>query len=183
MKKNLILSMVISFGMICSCQKQDSAGEQQLAQRKTELDAREEALIEREKVTDEREKALDAREKALAKRENASRNARTIPSGIQGQIPDPEQLKAERDSRLQQLPAELRTLVPPPSKGTAGDPSRRERPAPRQLGPEDLQRQWQLKLNKEKMSGEAVSPATEVSSPTPSPAVEISSPTPSLTPP
>jgi hypothetical protein len=176
MKRNFILSMVISFGMICSCQKQDSAAEQQLAQRKTELDAREEALIAREKVTDEREKAL-------AKRENASRNARTMPSGIQGQIPDPEQLKAERDSRLQQLPPELRTLVPPPSKGTAGDPSRRERPAPRQLGPEDLQRQWQLKSNKEKMSGEAVSPAPEVSSPTPSPAVEISSPTPSLTPP
>jgi hypothetical protein len=183
MKKNLILSMVISFGMICSCQKQDSAAEQQLAQRKTELDAREEALIEREKVTDEREKALDEREKALAKRENASKNARTIPSGVQGQTPDPEQLKAERDSRLQQLPAELRTLVPPRSKETAGDPSKRERPAPRQLGPEDLQRQYQLKLNKEKMSGEAVFPAAEAGSPTPSPAVEASSPTPSLTPP
>jgi hypothetical protein len=176
MKRNFILSIVISFAMICSCQKQDSAAEQQLAQRKTELDAREEALIEREK-------ALDEREKALAKRENASKNARTIPSGIQGQTPDPERLKAERDSRLQQFPAELRALVPPSSKGTAGDPSRRERPAPRQLGPEDLQRQWQLKLNKEKMSGEAVFPATEAGSPTPSPGVEASSPTPSLTPP
>ena len=42
-----VLSMLISFAMICSCQKQDSAAEQQLAQRKTELDARETALIER----------------------------------------------------------------------------------------------------------------------------------------
>ena len=44
MKKIVILSMLISFGMICSCQKQDSAAEQQLAQRKAELDAREQAL-------------------------------------------------------------------------------------------------------------------------------------------
>ena len=41
--------MLISFAMICSCQKQDSAAEQ-LAQRKAELDAREKALDEREKV-------------------------------------------------------------------------------------------------------------------------------------
>lgn len=182
MKRNFILSMV-SFAMICSCQKQDSAAEQQLAQRKTELDAREGALIEREKVTDEREKALDEREEALVKRENASKNVRTIPSGIQGQTPDHEQLKAERRSRLQQFPAELRTLAPPASKETAGDPLRRERPAPRQLGPEDLQRQWQRKLNQEKTAGEATFPATEAGSPTPSPRVEASSASPSLTPP
>ena len=82
MKKNFILSMVISFAMICSCQKQDAAVEQQLAQRKTELDAR--------------EKALDEREKALAERENASKNARTIARGVQGQTPEPSQGNAER---------------------------------------------------------------------------------------
>jgi hypothetical protein len=107
MKKNFIISMVISFAMICSCQKQDLAAEQQLAQRKTELDAR-------EKVLDEREKA--------------SKNARTIARGVQGQTPEPSQGNAERDSRLQQLPAELRTLIPHTSRVTAGDPAKQARP-------------------------------------------------------
>jgi hypothetical protein len=165
MKKKFILSMLISFAMICSCQKQDSAAEQQLAQRKTELDAR--------------EIALDEREKALAERENASKNARTIARGVQGQTPEPSQGNAERDRRIQQLPPEVRALVPDPSQVTARDPAKQERPAPRQLGPEDLQRQWQRKLDKAKMSGEAVSPAAEAGSPTPSPAVEAASPIPS----
>src|SRR5207249_322660 len=43
MKKIFVLSMLISFAMICSCQKQDTAAEQQLAQRKAELDERENA--------------------------------------------------------------------------------------------------------------------------------------------
>jgi len=172
--------MLISFAMICSCQKQDSAAEQQLAQRKTELDAREDALIEREKVADERENAFVEREKALAEKEKAMMNPRTIPSGIQGQTRDAEQAKAERERRIQQLPPEVRALIPDRSKVTAGDPAKRERPAPRQLGPEDLQRQWQRKSNA--MSGGAVFPATQPSSPTPSPAVEATSPTPSPTP-
>src|SRR2546421_7116163 len=115
MKKNLILSMLVSFAMICSCQKQNSAAEQQLAQRKTELDAREtaldereKALVERENALVEREKALVEREKALAGKEKAMTNPRTIPSGIQGQTPEPSQGNAERDSRLQQLPPEFR---------------------------------------------------------------------------
>jgi TolA-binding protein len=182
MKKMFVLSMLISFAMICSCQKQDSAAEQQLAQRKTDLDAREEALAERKSALDEREKALGEREKSLAQREKAIANIRTIPSGIQGQTPDPEQAKAERDSRLQQLPPELRTLIPPPSQVTAGDPAKQARRAPRQLGPEELQRQWEGKLNKAKMSGEAVSPAAEAGSPTSSPAVEATSRSPSPTP-
>jgi hypothetical protein len=158
MKKMFVLSMLISFAMICSCQKQDSAAEQQLAQRKTELDTREKAL-------DETEKALDEREKALAERENA----RTIARGVQGETPEPSQGNAERDSTIQQLPAELN---PPPSQVTARDPAKQARPAPRQLGPEDLQRQWQSKLDKAKMSGEAVSPAAEATSPSPSPTPE-----------
>src|SRR5437868_1103490 len=48
MKNNLILSVVISFAMICSCQKHDSSAEQQLAQRKTELDAGDNTLDEGE---------------------------------------------------------------------------------------------------------------------------------------
>jgi hypothetical protein len=86
MKKMFVLSMLISLAMICSCQKQDSAAEQQLAQRKTELDAR--------------EKVLDERENALAEKEKAMTNPRTIPSGIQGQTPDPEQAKAEKRQQI-----------------------------------------------------------------------------------
>jgi len=166
--------MVISW-MICSCQKQNSAAEQQLAQRKTELDARETAL-------DERENALVEREKALVGKEKAMTNPRTIPSGIQGQTPEPSQGNAERDSRLQQLPPEFRALIRDRSQVTAGDPAKQKRPAPRQLGPEDLQRQWQRNLDKAKMSDEAVSPAAAAGSPTPSPAVEATSPTSSPTP-
>jgi hypothetical protein len=165
MKKLLALTMLISLAMICSCQKQDSAAKQQLAQRKTDLDAREGALIEREKVADERERALAEREKATA-------NPRTIARGVQGQTPDPSQVNAERDRRIQQLPPEVRALIPDRSQVTAGDPAKQERPAPRQLGPEDLQRQWEGKLDKAKMSGEAVFPAVEATSPTPSPTPE-----------
>ena len=87
--------MLISFAMVCSCQKQDSAAEQQLAQRKAELDAR--------------EKALDEREKALAERERAMASRRVKPADVQpqGTIRDPAQVKAERDKRIQQLPPEL----------------------------------------------------------------------------
>ena len=168
--------------MFCSCQRKDSAAEQQLAQRKTELDAREEALTERKSALDEREKALVEREKALAEKGKATVKARTIPASVPGQTSDPAQLQAERDRRIQQLPPEFRALIPDRSQVTAGDPAKRERPAPRQFGPEDLQRQWQRNLDKAKMSGKAVSPAAEAGSPTPSPAVEATSPSPSLTP-
>jgi hypothetical protein len=109
------------------------------------------------------------RVKAFAERERAMMNSRTIPSGIQGQTPDLEQAKTERDSRLQQLPAEVRTLIPDRSKVTDPDPAKQEPPAPRQLGPEDLQRQWQRDLDKAKMSGKEVFPAAEATSPSPSP--------------
>ena len=61
MKRMFVLSMLISFAMICACQKQDSAAEAQLAQRKAELDAREKALDEREKALSEWEKAMTNR--------------------------------------------------------------------------------------------------------------------------
>ena len=92
MKKVFALLMLITFAMICSCQKQDSAAEQQVAQRKAELDAR--------------EKALDERERALAEREKVRARAPGIPSDLQSrtQVRDPAEVKAERDRRLQQLP-------------------------------------------------------------------------------
>src|SRR5207249_5479077 len=107
MKKMFVLSMLIAFAMICSCQKHDSAAEAQLAQRKTELDAREEALIQREKAVDEREKAVAQREKALA-------NSGIIQS--QHQAPDAAQAEAERQRRIEQLPPELKALVPDRSR-------------------------------------------------------------------
>jgi hypothetical protein len=168
MKKLFTLSMLISVAMICSCQKQDSAAEQQLAQRKTEVDARETALIERLNALDEKVNALDKKVKTLFEKEQATLNAGTTPTGVQGQTPDPAQVIAERDRAIQQF----RALIPNPSHVTAGDPAKQKRPAPRQLGPEDLQRQWQQNLDKAKMSGKAVSPAVEATSPTPSPTPE-----------
>ena len=184
MKRNFIFWMVISSAMICSCQKQDSATEQQLAQRKTELDARETALIERLNALDEKVNALDKRLNALAESEKSKANVQTIPPDAQSHdvIRDPAEAKAERDRRIQEFRDEIRTRIPSPSKVTAGDPTKQERPAPRQLGPEDLQRQWQQNLDKAKMSGKAVSPAGEAGSPTPSPVVEATSPSPSPTP-
>jgi hypothetical protein len=183
MKKIFIVSMLIAFAMICACQKQNSAAEQQLAQRKTELDTREAAL-------DEREKALVERERALAQREKAAAKIRTTPPVVQGQTPDASQAQAERDRRIQQLPPEFRALIsrtPPDNSQEKAEKGRmmREGRAPRQLGPEDLQRQYQRKLEamqNSQMSGAAASPAAEVTSPTPSPAVEGISPSPSPTP-
>jgi hypothetical protein len=95
MKRMVLLSTFICFAMICACQKQDSAAEAQLAQRKAELDTR--------------EKALDEKEKALLEREKAVANSRIIPSR---QARNPAEVEADREKRLQQLPAELRALVP-----------------------------------------------------------------------
>ena len=100
MKKIFILPIVISFAMIWACQKQDSAAEAQLAQRKSELDAREKAL-------DEREKAVNEWEKAVA-------NSRIIQSRQQAR--NPAEVEADREKRLQQLPPELRAIVPNPAQ-------------------------------------------------------------------
>ena len=164
MKRMFLLSMLVSFAMICSCQKQDSAAEQQLAQRKTDLDARETPLIVRYNALDEKVNALDKKVKALLEKEQATLNAGTTATGVQGQTPDPAQVTAESDREIQQFLA----LFPKPSHIRAGDPAKQERPAARQLGPEDLQRQWQQNLDKAKMSGKTVFPAAEAGSPTPS---------------
>ena len=101
--------MLIPFALVCSCQKQDSTAEQQLAQRKTELDAREKAL-------DEREKALAEREKLVAKPRVASsapvpriapaEPQRTVPPELKGLMADPSQLRTEREQRMQERLAE-----------------------------------------------------------------------------
>src|SRR5436190_9336643 len=123
MKKTLFLSTLIPLAIICSCQKQDSGAEAQLAQRKTELDALEEGLIQREKAVDEREKEVAEREKALA-------NSRIIQS--QRQTPDAAQAEAERQRRIQQLPPELKALVPDRSQVEAAQAQKQQQSAQRQ---------------------------------------------------
>src|SRR6266478_508472 len=163
MKKFFVLSVLISFSIICSCQKQDFAAEQQLAQRKVELDAR--------------EKALDEREKALAEREKAIASARMIPSDLQSrrQVRDPAQMKAERERKLQELPPDLKGLIADPSKGRDENDTRmQERLAQRQRKMEEFE--------KARMA-HAVKPfGAEATSPTPSPTIEAASPSPSPTP-
>jgi hypothetical protein len=178
MKKMFLLSTLASFAMICSCQKQDSAAEAQLAQRKSELDARETALGEKEKT-------IDARERALAQREKAAANTSTIRPELQSprQVTNAAEAKAERDKRIQQLPPEFRALIPDASQvkaesrmdkrkssdPTEARPDRSILSNQRQLSPEDLQREWQRKLDQAQTSGAAMSPAAEDASVTPSP--------------
>ena len=128
MKKMFVLSMLISFAMICSCQKQDSTAEQQLAQRKTDLDAREEALAERKSALDEREKALDEREKALAEKDRRIQQ-------LSGMTPDPqvdlEKAEKEREMQEQLAPSQRGVnlsgaAVSPAAEAAAPTPS----PAP-----------------------------------------------------
>ena len=183
MKNIFILSMLISFAMICSCQKQDSAVEQQLAQRKVELDARETELDQRQTELNERGVRLDGREKALAEREKAAANARAVRPDVESRsvTRDPAQLEAEKDRTMQQLPAELRALVPDRSQMHAAkaekDRQTQEQRAQRQAGFEASQSRRQRKLE---ISGRAGFSAVEASSPTSSPAVEpaLSSPSP-----
>jgi hypothetical protein len=187
MKKILVLSMLMSFAMICSCQKQDSAAEQQLAQRKTELDAREEALDEKEQALTAREQVLIGREKGLAEREKAILNTRSIPS-VQGQTPDPAQVEAERDARIQQLPPEFQALIHDQSQLNSAKEEKNRleqgQSAQTQNRPEQFQNNIQRKfeaMQKWQMSGAAGSPVGVIS-PTPSPAEEPGSAIPSPTP-
>ena len=112
MKKLFALTMLISFAMVCSCHKQSSTAEQQLAQRKAELDARDKALNEREKALDETEKALPERENVTASASTPSPDPQS-----QGQTEDsaqwqpPAQWDADIDKRIQQLPPEVQDLM------------------------------------------------------------------------
>jgi hypothetical protein len=175
MKKIFVLSVLTYVAMICSCQKKDSAAEEQLTQPKTEVGRSEEALAERLSSLEEKVNRLDQSVKELAEKEKATVNARTSPADVQGQTLDPAEIQAEKERMIQ----ELSKMVPHPPKVTAGDPAKQERPGQRQLNPEDLQRQWQ---DKTKMSGNAVFPAAETASPTPFPSIESVSPTPSPAP-
>jgi DNA repair exonuclease SbcCD ATPase subunit len=106
MKKISVLSLLIPFALLCSCQKQDSTAEQQLAQRKTELDAREKALDEREKALAEREKLVAKPRVAAVPRIAPAEPQRTVPPELKGLMADPSQLRTEREQRMQERLAE-----------------------------------------------------------------------------
>ena len=168
MRKIFVLSVLTSVAMICSCQKKDSAAEEQLTQPKTERGRREEALAERLNSLEEKVNELDQSVKELAKKEKATVNARTSTTDVQDQTSDPAQIQAENEKMVREFSA----MISHASKGTAGDPAKQERPGQRQLGPEDLQRQWQENLDKARMSDKAVFPGAETASPIPSPTPE-----------
>lgn len=158
--------MLIPFAMICSCQKQDSTAEQQLAQRKTEQDSREEALNERLNALSEKVNALDERVNALAENEKAAANARMSPPAQSSDtISDPAQAKAERDRKIQEIAAEFRAMVPDSSNQK--DRITKERLSQAQGALKELMSQKQPKWQ---MSGAGGSPAREATSPTASPA-------------
>jgi hypothetical protein len=155
MKKMFILWMLISLATICSCQKQDSTAEAELTQRKAELDVREEALVQREKAVDEREKAVAQRERAVA-------TSRIIRS--QRQVPDAAQAEAERQRRIQQLPPELKALIPDRSRIDA------ERADKNKIKQEQaVQTQPDVKMSRTPAAPDAKSPEAEATSPSPSP--------------
>lgn len=175
MKKIFVLSVLTSVAVICGCQKKDSAAEEQLTQPKTELGGREEKFAERLNSLEEKVNRLDQSVKELSEKQKTAINARTSLTDVQGRSSDPAQVQAENNRMIQ----EFSRMISHASQGTAGDPAKQERPGQRQLGPEDLQRQWQ---DKTKMSGNAVFPAAEAASPSSFPAIETTSPSPSPAP-
>ena len=105
MKKTLILSLLVPFALICSCQKQDSTAEQQLAQRKAELDTREKALAEKEKTLTERQK-LAVKPRIAPVPRTAAEPQHTVPEDLKGLMADPNKGRTERDQRIQERLAE-----------------------------------------------------------------------------
>jgi chromosome segregation ATPase len=154
-----LLILFVSCAMICACQKQDSTTEAQLAQRKAELDTRAQALADREK--------------ALAEKEKMVARFRAIPSDLQARKPavDPEQAKAERERRIQQLPPELQALI----RDRSLLDSRSEKPGATEDRTAELKRRLEEARSK-KMgaipSPNAETPDTQATSPPPSPTPE-----------
>jgi len=137
MKKTLAVPLLIAFALVCSCQKQDSTAEQQLAQRKTELDAREKALDEREKALAERQKPVVKPRIAPVPRTAPAPRQRPVPADRQGRMANPSQLSTEREQRMQErlaerrrrmeevqrIPPLLRSQATAPATEQAGSPS------------------------------------------------------------
>jgi hypothetical protein len=146
MKKTLVLSLLIPFALLCSCQKQDNTAEQQLAQRKAELDAREKALDEREKALADREKlAAKSRVPTVPRVVPSAEPQRSVPPELKGLIADPSQARGDREQRMQ------------------------ERLAERQRKLDEIQK---MRATRPRPRPQATIPATEAASPSPSPTPE-----------
>lgn len=189
MKNILVLLMLVSSVMICSCQKQDSTAQQQLDQRKVELDAREEALAERktvldgrEKGLDERQKALEKREKSLAEKERAAMNARTNRTDTEGQTPGPAQLQAERQRVIQQFSTSAPDKAQLQAQKAEKEAEIQQQRGQSQSLQEEKLRAIESKWHSSGTSSGAVYPAPAATSPPPAPAEEDTSPNPSQTP-
>ena len=119
MKKTFVLSLLIPFVLVCSCQKQDSTAEQQLAQRKTELDAREKALDEREKALAQRERLVTNPRVAPVPRPrpNPADPHRTVPADLQGLMDKMQELQRRR------IPAGQSNQATVPATEQAASPS------------------------------------------------------------
>ncbi|MGC2625533.1 MAG: hypothetical protein WA269_01750 [Candidatus Udaeobacter sp.] len=116
MKKTFALSLLIPFVLVCSCQKQDSTAEQQLAQRKTELDAREKALDEREKALAERQKLVVKPRVAPVPRTAPADPPRTVPADLQDLMGRMEELQKRRGAlRRSQATVPATEQASPPS--------------------------------------------------------------------
>jgi hypothetical protein len=115
MKKAFALSLLIPFALICSCEKQDSTAEQQLAQRKTELDAREKALDERERALAEREKLVARPRIAPVPRPAPADPQRTVPPDLQGLIGKMQEMQRTRGRNRATVPATEQAASPIPS--------------------------------------------------------------------
>ncbi|PYJ17498.1 MAG: hypothetical protein DME94_03350 [Verrucomicrobia bacterium] len=154
MKIFFVLSMLISFALIGSCQKQTSTAEQQqLAQRQAELDAREKALSEQSR-------ALEQRERLLARR-------RMPPVQPQGSIADPnqatEKASGENENAMTPratVPPEFQSLIADPGRGDEKEQIIQQRLAQRQRKMEELRAR--------RMEHAVVRPGEETPSPTPS---------------
>ena len=140
MKKTLALTLLIPLALVCSCEKQDSTAEQQLAQRKTELDAREKALDEREKALAEREKLVAKPRVPSVPRIARAEPQRTVPPELKGLMADPSQLRTEREQRIQERLAErqrkmeevqkMRVRAVPRNQATAPSTEQAASPSP-----------------------------------------------------
>jgi len=163
MKKSLILSALISLAMLCSCGKQDSTAEEQLAKRKAELDATQKTLNERMDALDERVNVLDGRVNVLIERDQTAANTRTIPTQVQSSTPSPAQLQTETENASQQIPTETRAYMDDELKMKAE--KERERSVQTRPGL-DREQNRQRKLE---VSRRAASPPAETGSLTASP--------------
>jgi hypothetical protein len=151
MKKTLVLSLLVFFALLCSCQKRDNTAEQQFAQRKAELDAREKALAEREKALADREK--------LAAKPRVRAVPRVVPSAEPQRSVPP--VEAQRS-----IPPELQGLIADPSQARAGREQRmQERLAERQRKLDEIQK---MRAARARPRAQATTPATEAASPSPS---------------